>query len=869
MGDPTVSIVIHSYNHEKYISETIESILNQSFQDFEIIITYDGSSDKTIEKIKQYSDPRINLYVFKQNEEPCRAINNSINNSKGKYIVYISSDDVWEHNKLEKQVNFLYENPEFSAVFTRVKLINEDGNNLTKQDHFYHSFEQENRSRAEWLNYFFYNGNCLCHSSALIKKDVYKELGLYNERMANFSYLDMWVRLSLKLKFYILDEKLTKFRVIENEDNISDDKLTQIMGIFEYKQILNHYLIDDVEFFLKIFPDAEKFGPLKRSMIPYHLGRIAYESDHSFKKSWGLEILYNFMQSYDNVALLEKDYNFKHVDLIKMSNEIDSNNLFLNEKDVLIGNMDHNSLEKDKAIKKMEITIRGLIYDKDNLIKQKNKLLNLRDVELKEHDKDNLIKQKNKLLNLRDVELKEHDKEMENLKSNLCEFEYKTKKRTLSKQIYFKFPILDIIFNKFNTSYKNILVNIRGYRAIKKQDLFDVGYYLNDNKDVKDAGKNPIIHYFYHGYKEINRNPSPNFDGNKYLKEYPDVKDLKMNPLIHYSLFGMKEKRKIIPVDKRLPKTIHKVLFDELNKSEKKETLESILKKNASIVDLYPFQDDDPLISIIILNRNGLEHLKRLFKNFKENSKYPAHEIIVVDNGSTDESIDYLEVLQSNLPIKIIKNSKNKSFSEANNDAVNIAKGEYILLLNNDVEPTLGWLNEMMQTSLRYDKVGAVGAKLVYPPKSDSSNMKNNSFKIQHAGIGFKLKPNQEIEPIHACKGLNAFDVYSNVEQERAGVTGAVLLVKKGIYQEVGGLDENYHYGYEDVDFCLKLLKKGYSNIYCPKALLFHYEFGTREDNEIEYLVDKHIKNEKVLFDKWYNWLYERIEDKMIFLSDS
>lgn len=283
-----------------------------------------------------------------------------------------------------------------------------------------------------------------------------------------------------------------------------------------------------------------------------------------------------------------------------------------------------------------------------------------------------------------------------------------------------------------------------------------------------------------------------------------------------------------------------------------------------SMSDLYPFKDESPLVSIVIVSRNGLSHLKRLFNNFEVTIQYPNYEIIVVDNASTDGSISFLEQLSSYLPLKIVKNVENKSFSKANNDAVNISKGEYILLLNNDIKPTYGWLNEMMQVVLRSEKVGAVGSKLVYPNNFNSVFNQQNSFKIQHAGIGFKENSDGHIEPYNIAKGLEPFDSGTNLEQNIAGVTAAALLVSKKIYLEVGGLDEAYFYGYEDVDFCLKLLKKGYNNIYCPRSLLFHYEFGTRELSDYDYLKDQSKRNTNIFVNKWGVWLHKQLlNDKL------
>ena len=429
---------------------------------------------------------------------------------------------------------------------------------------------------------------------------------------------------------------------------------------------------------------------------------------------------------------------------------------------------------------------------------------------------------------------------------------------SIIRKLIFKFPILYILLNMNKTGIKRSLLNMGGYEAIKKNNLLDEGYYLKNNNSVKLSGMDPILHYMYHGFKE-GKKPNSSFDGNYYLKKYKDVRKSNLNPLVHYSLYGIKEGRK---TKKTMSKGKRKEPEIKLTKSEIKKKYDEILYKNSIQVDLCNFDENSPLISIIMANRNGLNHLKRLFKNFKENVQYSNYEVIVVDNGSTDDSIKFLEGLSKVLPIKIIKNGENRTFSEANNQAAEIANGEYLLLLNNDVEPLYGWLNQMMQTALKYDDIGAVGAKLIYPDCSNSKHNKHNSFKIQHMGIAFK-KENAFIKPYNIVK-TDPFDVKSNLESEKAAVTAAALLVQRDRFWQVGGLDENYNYGYEDVDLCLKLHKNGYRNVYCAKAVLFHYEFGTQEKNENLEVRDRRKSNRKVFSRKWNQWLHEQlINDKL------
>jgi O-antigen biosynthesis protein len=295
----------------------------------------------------------------------------------------------------------------------------------------------------------------------------------------------------------------------------------------------------------------------------------------------------------------------------------------------------------------------------------------------------------------------------------------------------------------------------------------------------------------------------------------------------------------------------------KLTESQKKELYEGIINQNALNIQLENFDNNAPLVSIIIINRNGLKYLKKLFKDFLEKIQYPNYEIIVVDNDSEDESLHFLEDLSKSLPLKIIKNKKNESFSRSNNHAVEISKGDYLLLINNDVEPTYGWLNQMMKSALQSDEVGAVGAKLVYPDCYTSRYNRRNSFKIQHSGIAF-MEENGFIKPYNMGKG-DIFKVNDEMDEPRAAVTAAALLVARDKYFQVEGLDEGYIYGYEDVDFCLKLLKKGYTNIYCPKALLFHYEFGTQESHKNKEVKKRRLKNKNLFQEKWGKWLLRKL----------
>jgi len=141
-------------------------------------------------------------------------------------------------------------------------------------------------------------------------------------------------------------------------------------------------------------------------------------------------------------------------------------------------------------------------------------------------------------------QFKDLNQKIDNLTAHFYEIGYlNNNHRSIIKRLISKFPYLYILFCRKNNGIKNTLINIKGYRAIKKNHLLDTGYYLKSNGDVRLSGVDPILHYIYHGYKE-HRKPNPQFDGDYYLKEHIAVKCSNINPLVYYALYGEKEGRK-------------------------------------------------------------------------------------------------------------------------------------------------------------------------------------------------------------------------------------------------------------------------------------------------------------------------------------
>jgi GT2 family glycosyltransferase len=249
-------------------------------------------------------------------------------------------------------------------------------------------------------------------------------------------------------------------------------------------------------------------------------------------------------------------------------------------------------------------------------------------------------------------------------------------------------------------------------------------------------------------------------------------------------------------------------------------------------------------VSLIIPTRNGLFFLKKCVESILAKTTYENYEILIVDNDSDDlETLSYLNSIAELERVEVIRSPGPFNYSELNNRAADLAKGEIIGLLNNDIEVMDGdWLAELVSRAALSD-VGAVGPKLLY-----------GDGTLQHAGIILGIGGWAG----HSHKGFSG-DVHGyaarvSLASEFSAVTGACLVVRKEIFKKVGGLDaENLKIACNDVDFCLKVNALGYRNVYTPFATLYHHESATRgyEDTPEKKLRFK--KELEFMLEKWGN----------------
>lgn len=247
-------------------------------------------------------------------------------------------------------------------------------------------------------------------------------------------------------------------------------------------------------------------------------------------------------------------------------------------------------------------------------------------------------------------------------------------------------------------------------------------------------------------------------------------------------------------------------------------------------------QEGSPLVSILIPNKDQKDALDQCLKSIEARTDYENYEIIIIENNSTEqETFEYYKQIK-NPKIRVIEWKDEFNYSAINNFGVRHAKGEYLLFLNNDIEViNSDWLGEMLSNCQR-EEVGAVGAKLYYPDNT-----------VQHAGVIVGIGGVAGSVFVGLKRGYTGYMHRASIQQNLSAVTAACMMVKKSVFEEVGGFEEELKVAFNDIDFCLKIREKGHLIVYDPYVELYHYESKTRgaEDttekirrfqSEIEYM---------------------------------
>ena len=325
---PRVSVILSSYNHGAYLKESVESVLSQTFRDFEVLLFDDGSSDDSAAIIESFDDARIRPFLFSENGGASLRYRQMVEEAAGDYVAVQHSDDVWERDKLEKQVAFLEAHPEYGFSFTWAKFIDEGGSPYawTADDFYRERFRQENRSPGKWLRQLFDAGNSFCHPSLLIRRPLYARHGLFSTKgILQIPDQMMWTKLLAGgEKLHIVPEELVRFRLRRRAGAANASAETaenQIRLAFEMGALYDVYETLSPALFGEAFP--EYADAVFDGAISFALARAALASSEPALKEAALRRLGRLLEDERTAAILAERFGYDESRFVRDTGVVD------------------------------------------------------------------------------------------------------------------------------------------------------------------------------------------------------------------------------------------------------------------------------------------------------------------------------------------------------------------------------------------------------------------------------------------------------------------------------------------------------------------------------------------------------------------
>ena len=962
-SDPFVSVCIPAYNRSNYLKDSIKSALNQKYDNYEIIIVDDGSTDNTREVVSSFSSKKINYIKIEHSGAPV-ARNKAIENSKGEFILWLDSDDVLEENTMQLYGEKLKSLPDADILYGNLAVT--DCSLNTKR---IIEYEDWNGRNNELISRLFFESP-VPHPAIFIKKEIYKKAGNYDVSFKRAHDYEWWTRAASFAKFGKINSVVCKWRwhntnmsagSVGIDTSFEEQVLKKMLSRFTLENLfptLNWHFNPNEEVKAAAYLNiAKRFMELNRKSAALEYLQKSYDLHpdvnilriinqlnetynkylskdklrvllvvHNFPPYWyaGVEnYTYSLAKSFIKVGLdvsvlypqteqdlkepfIEQDV-YDGIKVIRLMLKEDHNpvNQVINEdaEKLFAGVLDEGNYNivhfhhliglpfslvdtaKAKAVK-VAVTLHDfwtvclkthLFREEDNKIcsgpESVSKCIKCLAENLPDKEKETYEKYLNlrktaagNLLNKADLLVAPSHFVSEKFKS----FGYnrdikviplginKIKKINAKgrKKIVFgyvgtinKLKNVELLINSFSGCKGNMVLKIFGdgdgnvINDIKKMIPNDKRisyrgpYKPSDLPKIFSQIDFLIVPSLIESYSLVVREAlsagipvvASNVGGIPEIIEN-DVNGLLFNP-------GSKEELqsiiKILSKDNSLIKKLRKGI----------KPVKGINEESKELIDEYKkiTEKKQINISIIIPVFNKVDYTKKCIGSIYLNTPGSLNfEVLVVDNASTDGTKEYLEeqnVLHENL--FVISNEKNEGFAKANNQAVQRAKGSYLMFLNNDTEVQKGWLESLLNTIESDDSIGAVGSKLIYPDGT-----------IQHAGVIIVDNPKEENSLVASHVFVNQPSDFPLANEIRTyqSLTAASLLIKKNIFEKVRGFDENYWNGYEDVDLCFKIGELGYSLVYQPGSIVLHHESKSGPER-----FSKVAHNVELLNKKWLN----------------
>ncbi|MDL2210579.1 glycosyltransferase [Desulfovibrio sp. OttesenSCG-928-O18] len=316
---PKVSVLMASYNHERYIEEAVASILAQSFKDFELIVVDDASPDNSVEALRKIRDPRLKLIQHEQNKGVCVTFNDAFAASSGEYIALIGSDDRWHPKKLTTQTEFLDQHPDILAVFSTVRKIDAHGNVLESGGRC--DFPQD-VDRWKVLRGIFAKLNYLNAPSEMLRRSAIEaDPQFYDPRFVQLQDMEQHVRLALRGEIFVMPYPFVDYRW-HGENLSKGSAAAHARNDLEYALLMDSLLqIENPAMVKRIIPNS-KLDTTDVRLVPFVLAHRALEADNLFQRHWGYTVIGNYIKDPALASYLAETVGFAPTDFYQLYGQV-------------------------------------------------------------------------------------------------------------------------------------------------------------------------------------------------------------------------------------------------------------------------------------------------------------------------------------------------------------------------------------------------------------------------------------------------------------------------------------------------------------------------------------------------------------------
>lgn len=782
---PLVSVIIPAYNAEKVIRATMDSVFSQTYQNLQIIVVDDASTDSTPQILRSYEDPRLTVIRQDQNGHSCAARNRALSCATGDYVAFLDNDDIWHPEKIEKQVAFLEQHPHYGACFTWGNIIDENGNIRTPDDPdtrwLHNAFHEGNRSRTEWLMRLLTQGNCFLQSSAFVRGEILRKIGHQNLSLVQLQDFELWLRILSQANIYVLCQELTSFRRNVGGGSVSAvTERSRNQSVNEDIFVCTHYFdyIPD-EQFIALFRDHFR-NPLSATHE-----ELACEKAFLLEKAYcapepGLAMLQKLLSCPETAAILAEKFGYTQKDFYEANSRrryLDLGMQYQLEDER--HRMEQELLNRDGHISQLmqterDLTNRLLTQEQTNLHLSQN--LTQRTGEYQQ-TKAALANAENRITALQ-AEKQNLQNQKQDLQNQYQQLEFALACREGEcQQLRDKENML-----------KNEVAALRISRSYRLGQKFAaVARFFVPSGSKRALFARLLLTFLKHPIKFL-QNLTPR-KIKKFLRNLRKGNVEAINGMIYSNITGG-------PVPSALEVVNPQIV--EISQVEK-------------TIDDYPVltipQWEDPQVSIVIPVYNQFEFTYHCVESILKNSGDITYEILIANDCSSDLTTEIDKILPG---VRCITNEQNLRFLRNCNNAAKYAKGKYILFLNNDTQVQENWLEPLVTLIESAEDIGMVGSKLIYP----DGRLQEAGGILWRDGSAWNFGNRQN-------PALPQFNYVKQVDY----ISGAAIMLSRALWEEIGGFDEHFAPAYcEDSDLAFTIRKMGYRVMYQPLSVVVHFE---------------------------------------------